>query len=273
MKRNCRRLSGDGSAKVVSNPEIRPEHPGSESEFKTARRREPPPCHSTPTQKVCPVVACASRVRVEAPSRCHSLPSFLFPTTDHGRLANDQSKNIDSSISHFISSKTPAIPAFSSNPTSTSHQKVDCFPCESAFVVDFPVLAHLCWLRFLPFLMFKIPGKSPTQNPSKKPVSSPKFTFQHSAQTLCLSVSVVKFVHLQNVESFSSFPWLPSVQIFSRSRICSTNSSKKPVSSPPLFAKRTSMVGNIIVAGLGSLTFTFQHPTPVPLHPSLSARI
>jgi hypothetical protein len=42
---------------------------------------------------------------------------------------------------------------------------------------------------------------------------------------------------------------------------CHPNSSKKPVNPRPPFAKRTSLMGNIIVAGLGSLTFTFRHRT------------
>src|SRR4051812_47056 len=83
--RNYRRLSGDGSVKVVLSGD-------SNSPPKTTSRREPPSYNSSPTQEVCPSVACPSRVRVPTPSRCHTLPSF--PTTDHGQLPTDKSANL-----------------------------------------------------------------------------------------------------------------------------------------------------------------------------------
>jgi hypothetical protein len=119
--RNYRRLSGGGSVKVVLSGD-------SNSPPNTTSEREPPPYNSSPTQQVCPGVACTSRVRVAEPSQCHILPSF--PTTDNGQPATDQPANVDSGTSHFILSKTPAIPAFSQALTSTSHQKVDCFPLD-----------------------------------------------------------------------------------------------------------------------------------------------
>jgi hypothetical protein len=84
--RNYRRLSGDGSVKVVLSGD-------SNSPPKTTPRREPPSCNSSPTQEVCPSVACPSRVRVPTPSRCHTLPSF--PTTDHEQLPTGKSTSVD----------------------------------------------------------------------------------------------------------------------------------------------------------------------------------
>src|SRR5213078_60384 len=102
--RNYRRLSGDGSVKVVLSGD-------SNSPPKTTPRREPPSYNSPPTQEVCPsipvgdeVTSLTFRALESAParelctfvalrSRCHTLPSF--PTTDNGPRATDKLKNVD----------------------------------------------------------------------------------------------------------------------------------------------------------------------------------
>src|SRR4051812_49635966 len=96
--RNYRRLSGDGSVKVVLSGD-------SNSPPKTTSRREPPSYNSPPTQEVCPDVARASRVRVEAPSRCHTLPAF--PTTDRGQQTTNKPKNVDSAPPLFPPLQNP----------------------------------------------------------------------------------------------------------------------------------------------------------------------
>jgi hypothetical protein len=118
------------------------------------------------------------------------LKGELFPSTF---------QNVDSGISHLFSSKTPAIPAFSPNSTWLSLQKNN-FPPPFQKNVDSTLVA-------LPKFQ-------------RKPVDPRKFMSQHSAQTLCLSlssvssveedVSAVGFAHLQNVDS--RFPPFPHVQ-------------------------------------------------------------
>jgi hypothetical protein len=154
------------------------------------------------TPEVRTFVSRPSRVRVGAPSQSNSLPSFLCPTTDHGQLATDKSENVDSGISHLISSKVPAVSPFSSNPTSTSHQKVASDLGDLALgnflVISFP--RKLSGLVLPPVLR---------PNPSKMPVNPPKFTFQHSANVARLGIRLAKLNELENVDSahpFSSFP-------------------------------------------------------------------
>jgi hypothetical protein len=191
--RNYRRLSGDGSVKVVLSGD-------SNSPPKTTRRREPLPHNLTPTQELRTFVACASRVRVEGPlvpqprrPRCHTLPYFLFPTTDHRKPVTVPG------ISHLVSPKTPAIPAFSRNSTSTSHRKVDFLPWDLGFGNSLVirswslVLAPSRLLYLLEIIFpscslceFGVPSiasakedrfmvdRSSDQNPSKKPVNPPK---------------------------------------------------------------------------------------------------
>jgi hypothetical protein len=223
--KNYRRHSGDGSAKVVLSGD-------SNSPFKTTPRREPLPYNSSSAEELCPFAGCASRVGVEAPLvpqcrrlRCHTLPSLLFPTPDHRKSVTLPG------ISHLISPKTPVISPFSSNLTSTSHQKVGFLPGDSAFgnspAITFwsLVLApsrllyllemifpscSLCEFGLSSIASAKEDGfmvdRSSDQNPSKKPVNPPKFTFQHSPQTACFGVSVVKFVQLRSVDSAPSVP-------------------------------------------------------------------
>jgi hypothetical protein len=201
--RNYRRLSGDGSVKVVLSGD-------SNSPRKTTPGREPPPHNSSPTQELCTcgagVLACQLRYRLSHPCRHPGVRTELLC---------EKLQHAQPGTYHMISSKTPAISPFSPNPTSTSHQRVDCLPWDFVLGNSRVISA---WSLVLP------PSGRP--NPSKKPVSSRKFTFQHQPQTPLASDSVAKFDQSQNVESF---PWLPSVQVLSRSRTCRPNSSKKPM--------------------------------------------
>jgi thiazole synthase len=105
-----------------------------------------------------------------------------------------------------------------------SRQNIACFSILYLQKINFSS-SHLC-----EFGVFVFKRDLPSdQNSSKKPVNPPKFMFQHSVQTLCPAASMAKFGQSQNLESLPSFPWLPSVQLLSRSRIWGTNSSKKPV--------------------------------------------
>jgi hypothetical protein len=147
-------------------------------------------------------------------------------------------------ISHFISQKMPVIPAFSSNPTSTSHQKVDSLTLDLAlwnsFVIGFwtlviPPTRRLSlqkldfssrYLRELGVVNFPFPQNQKSQ---KKPVSSPKFIFQHRSQTLSPTSSVVSFAQPGNVDSPRPFPFFPSVQASGGSGSSHPKFQKKPV--------------------------------------------
>jgi hypothetical protein len=107
-------------------------------------------------------------------------------------------------ISHFISQKMPVVPAFSLNPTSTSRQNVDCgrwdFDLENSLAISARTLLgsptprlylqklnfSSRYLRKVGVVNFPFPQNQKSQ---KKPVSSPKFMFQHRSQTLCPSIT------------------------------------------------------------------------------------
>src|SRR3954467_14267405 len=80
--RNYRRLSGDGSVKVVLSGD-------SNSPPKTTSRREPLPYNSSPAQELRPFVACAPRVRVPAPSRRQALPLSLTAPRQYVEFRSD----------------------------------------------------------------------------------------------------------------------------------------------------------------------------------------
>jgi hypothetical protein len=253
--RNYRRLTGDGSVKVVLSGD-------SNSPPKTTSEREPPPYNSSPTQEVSSLVARPSRLPVPAPSRCHTLPPFC--TTDHGQPATDKLKNVD--LPADGSRKFQKKPVFARIrglfSSGGGFRKVAFCPSESpslrASVAKFDQSQNVESFPSLPALpSVQVLSRSRTSYPKfqKKPVSSRKFTFQHQPQTPLASDSVAKFDQSQNVESLPSLPCLPSVQVLSRSGTSHPKFQKKPVFAPPLFATtfREANVnpGQLIRGGLG----------------------
>jgi hypothetical protein len=143
--RNYRRLSGDGSVKVVLSGD-------SNSPPKTASRCEPPSYNSSPTQEVCP-----------------SIPAVAG---DVGRLTYPANRLHDQTCS-------------SSQPGISSSGLCDlCRSSVASTKGD----------------AFVVKGSSDPKF-QKKPVSSPKFTFQRRPQTPLASDLVANFDHSRDVES------------------------------------------------------------------------
>jgi hypothetical protein len=200
MKNYCR-LSGDGSVKVVLSGD-------SNSPPKTTPRREPLPYNSSPTQELRPSVACPSRVRVPAPSRCHTLPSS--PTTDHGQLATDKPANVDFSISELL--RFQKKPVFAPPP----------FAKRTSILGNIIVAGLGSQIRGL----FSRAGEFPNVDVCP-------------SESLCLRDSVVKLSQPQNVDSAP--PLVPSVQ----------NPFKKARESATTFREANVNAGQHYRGGLG----------------------
>jgi hypothetical protein len=223
-----------------------------------------------------PPVLCTSRFFL-APSLCPFLFAFV-------RVNSRFQKNVDSPLplfshvqrsptSHFFSSKTPAIPAFPPNPTSlfsvpllilhfefstlnffTSHQNVDSFGLFAPSSAKFKI----------PNLKSKIGLSLQKNNSTFCPLRALGLSRPIS---LCLRASVV---NAPTSHLFS--PKTPAIPAFPSNPIWL--SLQKNNFHPPFQENVDSTL-----AGLGSLTFTFQHsahpasgPAICILHSPLSIR-
>jgi putative membrane-bound dehydrogenase-like protein len=168
-----------------------------------------------------------------------------------------QHQNVDLGTSHQIPQKVPVIPHFPLKkcalPTSRPRQKVGCGNWDLALGNSFVISA---WSLVIPavylqkaksslcipcalsvFVVKRASCPEPQPKSSKKPVSSPKFTFQHSAQSPFLSRSVVKFGQSQNVDCTAIPPAPPGTlhlkkPVFAHFRGLWRSLSEQKVDSP-----------------------------------------
>jgi hypothetical protein len=152
--KNYRRLSGDGSVKVVLSGD-------SNSPPKTTRRREPPPYNSSPTQEVC---------------NPRAVP-FAFLRV-HSRFQ----KNVDTSEPHPKFQKKPVFALIRGLCDSHSDREFSTTAFLPSATNAHGQLATVSssGLRDLCLCVVNFPIHQ-NPNSSKKPVSSRKFTFQHSS--------------------------------------------------------------------------------------------
>jgi hypothetical protein len=203
---NYRRLSGDGSVKVVLSGD-------SNSPPKTTSRREPLPYNSSPTQEVCPsipTVAADVRRLTYSANRLQEVTLVRKPDQTYSSSQPEFSSSGLCDLCVFLlKGKLPSHPEFQKKPVFApirglceSHpapEKVDFRvsqpPSPSASVVSSNQMYlrnNFSSCRLCGLCVFAVKGSS-NPNRSKKPVSSPKFTFQHSTESPCLSASVVSF--------------------------------------------------------------------------------
>jgi osmotically inducible protein OsmC len=225
------------------------------------------------------------------------------PPTDYGQLPTDRWKNVDSSgsqslclrlsrqmvtvkrdasvvdspSSHLFSSKSPAIPAFSPNPTSTSHQNVDSLldhcPAENSLG-----LAGFGYWAFSPLSLQKNNSVFASSGVCVLGLSSITSSVlrSHAGGGAKEDVFVVNFPFRRpNVDStlvahpkFQKKPVNPRPPFATTLREANVNSGQLTRGGLGK-SHRTSILGITIAAGLGSLKFNFR-PIPASTIPQIS---
>jgi hypothetical protein len=219
--KNYRPVSGDGSAKAVLSDE-------SISPLTTAPRREPPPCNSPSTP--------ALRTSVHSGGSPHEHPPSLATLQNVDSTPNAEGGLVQSFKGDNGSLRPSFDPCYAAISRISSRNKKTRLPPKYPKNVDCPV-SRLLRSQLAIFH-------------SKKPVSSPKFTFQHWPN-----------------------PPFSSCRAFVRSH---QKFQKKLVFARPPFAKRTSKPGHHYRGGLGKpirgLFLSPHAPVKVDFPPSSSVR-